>query len=59
MVMASNHAYFKLFPAYAGVIRYVFPFRRQALTFPRVCGGDPYSQNLLIFRIVFSPRMRG
>ena len=50
---------FSLFPAHAGVILIDTELINVLETFPRTCGGDPYSYaaNNLIDN--FSPHMRG
>ena len=50
---------FSLFPAYAGVIlshQFLCDFW---FTFPRICGGDPYTDDETKGMDNFSPHMRG
>ena len=48
-----------LFPAWAGVILWVFQRERERGTFPRVGGGDPASSEYQSMVPDFSPRGRG
>ena len=48
-----------LFPAYAGVILHSCPPMVTPVSFPRVCGGDPYVSACALLSRDFSPRMRG
>ena len=48
-----------LFPAHAGVIRYISINRRILCTFPRTCGGDPDIDAMKAAKKDFSPHMRG
>ena len=57
--MACKWDFFSLFPAYAGVIPGDDQGHRGAMTFPRVCGGDPYHFRYKNSEFLFSPRMRG
>ena len=48
-----------LFPACAGVILQQPEGFYTKLSFPRVCGGDPFEAGLRRLRAHFSPRVRG
>ena len=48
-----------LFPAYAGVIPYEAAETTVDKAFPRIRGGDPYTQNPTQNAIFFSPHTRG
>ena len=48
-----------IFPAYAGVIQNIYTSGFGESYFPRVCGGDPINEGVLLTTNGFSPRMRG
>ncbi len=50
---------FSLFPAYAGVIPTHGARQPVIGTFPRICGGDPYTDDETKGMDNFSPHMRG
>ena len=49
----------QLFPAHAGVIPGEIMRKVQYVSFPRIRGGDPYTQNPTQNAVLFSPHTRG
>ena len=50
---------FSLFPAYAGVILFVFSEIGDVIAFPRIRGGDPSDAIDRACKLLFSPHTRG
>ena len=49
----------QLFPAHAGVILRFYSPENKEITFPRTCGGDPYTAKPADYIVPFSPHTRG
>ena len=49
----------KLFPACAGVILLSVPLIHNVATFPRMCGGDPFHQQIYLYDLLLFPACAG